>query len=208
MDTTDKLLALAAAVIVGATFFFVSAGPLSTAGFTAVPSKSQFVLYSDGDTADGLLTLKATKDIARGSTFRFAVNDNVLSEKPDERKARIDAGFDATQTRTRSLLQSWDFPYDFGTFAGAAPSARGPQGESSTFQVGLRVSPARFLYGTIAPDLLVTSDHFGVGLSLYPPPDLMGHSWAHWGIGYGHLWPTSQGAASNLFYLSFSTQIP
>lgn len=75
---------------------------------------------------------------------------------------------------------------DLGTFFGARPSASQTPGD--VFTVGLRVSPARLLYGTTAPDLVLSKDWAGAGLSFYAPERLVGPTWRHVGIGawYGY----------------------
>lgn len=71
---------------------------------------------------------------------------------------------------------------------------------------GLRVSPARFLYGTTAPDALIGPHSFGLGISFYPPPEYCGRTWSHLGIGVGRIRDFSDGDFHNSLYLSFSTR--
>lgn len=203
MDLVEKGLLVGAVVVIGATFFF-AASPLRTiAGNIPIPTSTKFVFIKPAGGADGTVHFKATKDIPSGTEFDIDLRDNQLSERPEGRKARDTLGFTAETSRVRGFIETYDFPYDFGTWAGYAPASR-----DETFQVGLRASPVRLLYGTLAPDLLLSQDHAGIGISLYPPPDLVGHMWSHWGLGYGHLWPTHSSDPSNVFYLSFSTQLP
>lgn len=204
MDLTEKGLLVGALIVVGATFFFASAPARTVAGNVPIPTKTNFQLIKYAGDADGTVHFKATKPIPVGTEFDLDILDNQLSERPEDRSARENLGFNAKLTRNRGLLEVYDFPFDLGTWAGYAPDIN----SDSTFQVGLRVSPCRFLYGTTAPDFLVSPDHVGVGVSLYPPPDLLGHTWSHWGLGYGHLWAAGDGDSSNVFYLSFSIQTP
>jgi hypothetical protein len=194
--------------IVGVTFFFVTSKPANSInGNVNIDTKTQFQAWrKDGDAA-GTVRFKATKDIPAGSEFELDIYNNQLSSSPEQRDLRAKLGIVAREDRNRGGITTYNPPFDLGTWAGYAPEAKN-EDKSSTFQVGVRIAPIRVLFDTIAPDALISSDHLGVGLSLYPPPDIVGDFWTHWGIGYGHLWPTSGGNPSNVFYLSFSTKTP
>lgn len=83
-------------------------------------------------------------------------------------------------TVTRQLYAT-SVGLDLGTFAGYRDAARGSN--SDTFSVGLRYSPVRVFYGCLAPDLAVTKDWGGVGLSLYLPDTFKGQAISHFGLG-------------------------
>jgi len=204
MDLVEKGLLCGAVAVIGVTFFFAAAPARTIAGNIAIPTTTKFVAIKHAGAADGTVQLKATKDIPAGTVFDIDILDNQLSEKPEGRAARDALGFSIKERRIRAVVETYHFPGDIGTWAGYA----GDAGKGDTFQVGFRFSPVRLLWGTTAPDALVSKDHVGVGLSFYPPPDLVGNMWSHWGIGYGHLWPTHSDNSSNVLYLSFSTQIP
>lgn len=76
--------------------------------------------------------------------------------------------------------------FDLGCFAAYKPSGRDSgEYDDESFQAGLRYSPIRLLYGTIAPDALITEDAAGVGISFYPPARYVGPRWHHLGIEIG-----------------------
>lgn len=65
MDLIDKWLAGALGivlVILGVTFFFLIKPAVSIAGNVAIPTKSAFVVYSDGEVADATLHLETYQD--------------------------------------------------------------------------------------------------------------------------------------------------
>ncbi len=69
--------------------------------------------------------------------------------------------------------------WDVGTFGGY----RATDGQTEPFSVGLRVSPVRLFYGTVAPDLALAQDWAGAGASFYLPAELVGRTASHIGIG-------------------------
>ncbi len=77
---------------------------------------------------------------------------------------------------------------DIGAFGGYRPAARGT--ESDTFDVGLRYSPVRTFFGTLAPDIAISKDWIGAGASIYPPKRLVGPDWSHVGLGAWYGYPT------------------
>lgn len=99
---------------------------------------------------------------------------------------------------------AYDRVNDFGTFAGYRPSAR--QTDDDTFEVGIRYSPIRLLYGTIAPDALLSRDSAGVGLSFYPPEQYVGTFFHHLGLEFGYMASLSGNSGPGYVVgLSFST---
>jgi hypothetical protein len=77
---------------------------------------------------------------------------------------------------------------DLGTIAGFRGGARGSDGD--TFAVGVRASPARIFYGTVAPDIVLTQDWIGLGASAYLPANVVGDAWSHVGAGAWYGYPT------------------
>jgi hypothetical protein len=67
---------------------------------------------------------------------------------------------------------------DIGTFA-AYHAARG----TDSMSVGIRLSPVRLLYGTVAPDLAIAQDWAGPGVSFYMPERLVGPTLSRVGVG-------------------------
>jgi hypothetical protein len=93
----------------------------------------------------------------------------------------------------------WDKHWDVGAFIAARPDC--PPG----YDLGIRVSPARVLYGVLAPDLLVGSRSAGVGVSVYAPADLIPRDYGRFGLGLGYLADYSGDRAGVAGYLSVST---
>lgn len=219
IDSGKLLLVLALLVIAGA-FYLVSQPVRTVAGNVAIPTKNDFVFLAPKDAANGTLHIHTTKPIPAGADMYIDVRHNGLSERPEQRKAREDAGVNATYIRDRPFFDpAYDFPFtDWGTFAGLRTGGVDSGGTDDTgtaptstfdsrFVAGLRVSPFRLCFGTLAPDFLLAPHDVGLGLSAYAPPDIFGARFDHWGIGIGRLFSTSEsGRTSNCVYLSFSTK--
>ncbi len=96
---------------------------------------------------------------------------------------------------------------DLGAFAAYRPSGRHTtSGPTEAFETGIRYSPVRLLYGTVAPDALLTRDAAGVGLSFYPPEQYVGPKWHHLGLEVG--WVASlSGRSSDGWLAGFSFTI-
>lgn len=209
----EKIAALAAIVVIGSTLFFaVHAPPSQVHGDVALPTKTNFGLVATKDQAHGTLHLKAVRAVPAGAELDIDVLDDRLSEKPEQKRAREAAGIDADYSINRALVEpSYHFPFDdLGTFAAYNPGGRSdPSSQGRTYDdslvVGLRASPCRILYGTIAPDFLIGAHEVGLGASFYAPVDYFGHQFVHWGLGVGRLWSLDQGRPGNVIYLSFST---
>jgi hypothetical protein len=215
MTRLEITLAIVAAILLAATIYFGTATVRTVDGNVEIPTKTNFVVVEPKDAANGTLHLHTTKPIPAGNDLYVDVLHDGLSERPAQRTARTSAGLEATYTRNRALVEPIaGFPFgDWGTFAAVrtGPSAPGIEDtsagtDSGRFVVGLRTSPVRLLYGTVAPDLLLAPHDLGLGLSAYAPPDLWGGTFDHWGIGVGRLYSLARGgSASTIAYLSFST---
>lgn len=92
---------------------------------------------------------------------------------------------------------------DLGAWAGY--NTRGSDVRGGRFQAGARYSPVRLLYGIIAPDLVVSEDVAGAGVSVYPPERLVGRYLGHVGVGGWYVAPFAGGDAGWMFGLTFST---
>ena len=208
---TGERIALALAIIViSATLFFASSPTRVVGDNVIIPTKTNFGLVSKPEQADATLHITAKKDIAAGKSIDIDVLNGVLSESKEQAKARSEFGIDAEVSRNRDFFDpAWKFPLsDFGTFGGYAPTRTTKEGSliDGGFVAGLRFSPFRALYDVVAPDILLSPKTAGLGVSFYLPSDRFGGIFDHWGIGYGHLWPTDGGRSSNIWYLSFSTK--
>lgn len=141
-------------------------------------------------------TLKITHKPS-GDQFSTDFYDNNHYELPSQAGSGV---WDPQLSRDYYLI---DPGLDLGTWAGYT----GRHGDSrDDFDVGLRYSPARLLFGTVAPDLLVGTKEAGVGISLYPPKSVFGPGWNHLGVGIGRLFDYHDSGQSTAFYLGFSTR--
>jgi len=157
---------------------------------------------------DGTLEIKSTLD---GRLGTLVLNRGGLYEQPERDGSTEPVPVDdANQPLTGDALDAWrkahpdahgqfyttsftpdyylaERTFDLGCFAAYRPSGRNvDQGRSSeAFEVGLRYSPIRFLYGTVAPDALLTANAAGAGISFYPPERYVGPRWHHLGIEVG-----------------------
>jgi hypothetical protein len=77
--------------------------------------------------------------------------------------------------------------YDLGAFTGFRPASRGYD-KLDPFTAGLRFSPLRLGYDCVAPDLVVTNEWAGAGVSFFAPERFVGSDWKHLGLGawYGY----------------------
>ena len=186
------------ALIIGAMIFFMSAPVVTVGNNVSLPTKTQFVTILPKNAANGVIKLETKKAIPAGTSIDIDVLNNGASESREQATAREQSGISATYTRYRPLVApAYNFPFsDFGTIASY---------KSGEVIAGLRTSPVRLLFGTTAPDLLISNKGAGVGLSFYGPPDILGSACKHWGLGFGRLWPFGHGDSYSAIYLSFST---
>jgi len=212
MPTLPNLGSIALIVIViGVTLYFAAAQPRVPASEVAIPTKNDFMFVAPKDAPNGTLHIHTTKDVPAGSDMLIDVRNYGLSESPAQKQARAEAGVQADYVRNRVFFDpAPDFPTtDFGTFAAVRTGHKfhGFNNDDGELVVGLRASPVRLLYGTVAPDFLVAPYDLGLGVSFYAPADLWGNRFNHWGVGAGRLWSTAHnGLCSDIVYLSFSTK--
>lgn len=100
-----------------------------------------------------------------------------------------------------------DYDLDLGVWAGFRLSRSDSEesNRSDAFDIGLRFSPVRYAYGIIAPDLLISPNQAGVGVSFYAPTQTVSPLWQHLGIGFGYV-ADYHGGAGWCPYLSLSTR--
>jgi hypothetical protein len=183
-----KWVAAAILAFVVITTFVLQGRPPSLDGKKAVEQKTEMSMYRLGEEVDGELQVK---DRETGRVGRYLVRDNQLyiADEATEKQ------FESALTRN---YYAFDWGFDIGAWSGPAVHTR--------LDAGVRYSPARLLYGTIAPDVLLSGHSYGLGMSLYPPPQYAGRYWRHLGVGVGRLTDFGDGAIYNTFYLSFSTR--
>ncbi len=78
--------------------------------------------------------------------------------------------------------------WDLGAFAGFRPASRGHEG-LDPFTAGVRFSPCRLGYDVIAPDLVITNQWAGAGVSFFAPERFVGPDWKHLGLGFWYGYP-------------------
>jgi hypothetical protein len=139
---------------------------------------------SDGE---GLLTIT---NRSGDTVAQYVVGDSgVLHEDPgQQREGQFRASFEPSL-----YIGRWWF--DVGAFAAA---------NTEDQYLGLRISPARLFYGTVAPDIVGSESSIGLGVSVFPPARNVG-DWSHIGVGCWYLHDLDRG--DNRLSLGLSTSI-
>ncbi len=161
-----------------------------TAATNALP---RFHLYKSPADADQSIDLVDTAGHRAG---RLVLDDGRVYEPKDQSVRAV---------VTSDLYLVDTTRWDVGAFGGYRDSANP---DTADFAVGLRLSPARLLYGTVAPDLVLAKDWAGAGVSAYLPEELVGRLASHIGIGAWYGVPFHGGDSSGAAWcygLSFST---
>ena len=120
-------------------------------------------------------------------------DDGVLHEDPEQQRS----GQLSVTYQPDSHAGKWNL--DVGGWAGYSLGTREPE-------VGLRLSPARVLFGTVAPDLAVSNDSIGIGLSIFTPERSLPSPWRHIGIGGWYAAPFDRDQPAG-FVFGISTSI-
>lgn len=193
---------LGGAVIIVIIGFLVSAKPASSlSNKVVVPQTTPSYHWWRGpDDGDGTYSFRGDLN---GRVGRYVVRHSVLHQpkpgSPDEIPT-LSAEFSPDR-----YFGEWN--YDFGTFGAYRRASTGTS--TDAFQVGLRFSPARLAFGTVAPDLVLSKDCVGAGLSVFVPEEYSGQ-FAHFGLGAWYTIPlagTSRAGRPGWdLGLSFSTQ--
>jgi hypothetical protein len=155
-------------------------------GDTPVPTTTHFNAFATPEQPDGDLTLSWTTRDENGSTVHHSASADVrhgrVYQSDVQRKASDAEGLTLHYDHTISFADSNNL--DIGTVAGFAGLS-----SLSRFQVGIRYSPCRLFFGTVAPDALITRDAVGLGVSVYLPPSAYPEL-SHFGLEVGRLVPT------------------
>jgi hypothetical protein len=193
----EPFVAIGVMGLIALTFWLASTPPPTINGEVLIPEKHKNVhLIRHKDEVDGTLEVIHKPS---GDKFKTDFVDNNHYQQPSQK----DSGkWGTSLSRDYYLI---DPGLDWGTYAGWASDHKRDHGDSD-FKVGLRFSPARLLFGTVAPDLLIGSDAAGVGVSVYPPKSFFGGGWNHVGIGVGRVYDYDDHDPSTLYYLGFSTR--
>lgn len=164
----------------------------SIAGNTPVETKSEFHLVRHAAETDGRLVISDHDGVVRGE---YGIVDNQLYQTPEQAES---GALHARLIRDFYLV---DPKLDLGTWGAYLPHN---DPAVDTLQVGLRVSPFRLLYGSVAVDAVISQDTGGAGLSLYPPTKLFGPAWHHVGLGAWYVAPFDGSGPRWSYGLSFS----
>lgn len=190
MDLKELIGGTVLAYLLISTFWAKTAAPPTLGDSTAVPTTNDLQLIAPKDHGDGLLQIRSP-----GGAASLTVSRGWVYADADQRAAAKSAGYTFAYTRYRFL---WDADLDAGAFGGMWSG-------TPSFQSGLRLSPVRLLWGTLALDALVTHEASGAGISIYAPAGTLPWAWAdHVGLEVGQLWPFAGGASSRVLGLSFS----
>lgn len=193
MSSAELFGAAIFATIIGTTILFHRPAP-SLAGAAPVPTTTSFHFQPAKEKADGTLTVET--DLGR--TTAFVANGRVY-QNDEQRAAGRAAGVKLTYNRDRNL---WEPTIDAGCFASYWKL---DATDIDRFQPGVRLSPVRFLYGTVAPDALVTSQGIGYGVSVYLPTEYFGYAFFdHIGLELGRLHAFDGSGSAGVFGLAFS----
>jgi hypothetical protein len=150
------------------------------------------------------------KHIASGDTLEFDVFDSYLllptgtkslPTKLDPNTGKSEPIWEVVPSRPVSFVSLGN---DFGMYAGFLTSKSGNQ--TRTWDVGIKYSPVRFLFNSVALDMLASDQSLGIGLSFYPAPERYGYFWKHVGVGLGRVYNYSDDGFSNIIYTTISTR--
>ena len=135
---------------------------------------------------DGTLTIRNRTGDVLGEYVLGS--SGVLHESPEQAKS----GLIVASYKPDLYLGRWWL--DAGAFASVDDHLR----------LGIRVSPARLLWGVVAPDVVASESALGVGISLYTPSRSVG-TWSHLGVGVWYLHDLDRD--SNNLSLGLSTSL-
>ena len=121
----------------------------------------------------------------------------------------IDSDKDGGKWQVSYIIHRYpiDYTTDLGCWIGFRNGVHnGSNGSTSPWlDCGLRLSPCRIGWGTIAPDLLASPNQAGVGISFYLPPQTVSSFWQHIGVGLAYC-ADYHGGSGWMPYCSLSTR--
>jgi hypothetical protein len=188
----EKIAIAALIIFLACSAWFSLAEPSSVNGLTPVEQTKPHIHWwrGKGD-GDGKLSIKPPKGVPGPSGSLVMLNGQAY-EDPDS-PAQL-------ETKYTPDIYVGDPGLDLGTWAGLDKGGH-------ELEIGVRYSPARFLFGMVAPDLVLSQDVVGAGVSVFPPPQYVGSFWRHIGIGAWDTVPYRNDARGGWRYgLSFSTR--
>lgn len=184
-------------------FVVLGRPPSSVNGLTPVKENApRFHLTKEKGNGEGTYDFTVPGTLEDGATTR--TGSFVLYRGKLWENEKAPSNFKASFTPDYYFF---DPELDLGTFGAYRSNS---SDDTSAFQAGLRYSPARFLWGTVAPDLIVSADVAGAGFSIFPPPKFFGGWWQHLGLGIWYSVPlgddTAEATSDWMYGLSFSTR--
>ncbi len=191
LETAPRTLMVGGLVIAATLTCFLSTPvPSLPDGSHPVETKTRFHLAAGADRVDGEIT---AYDLAGAPLGHWWLD-----------RGRVYEPTDGTTNRAVLKLTKHEYFYDPGLDLGAWTGFT-TGGDVPGLQIGLRCSPVRLFYGTVAPDIVATRDAAGLGGSLYLPAEYFGKWWNHVGVGAWYLAPYRGGSGSVAVGVSFST---
>ncbi len=189
----EALGGIALFLLIAVTLWF-NAPASSIRGQDPVDTKAAFHVLRKNQMADGRFVVRDSTGVLLGE---YGIVDSQLFQTPEQKR---DGQLDVSLVRDYYLAEP---NFDLGTWAGYLPV---DDPDVDHLQAGIRYSPCRFLYGTIATDLVLSPDAIGAGFSLYPPAQYVGPHWRHLGVGIWYVAPFADHDPVCVYGLSFTTR--
>lgn len=191
------LLIVAMLIIVVGGFYKSSRHALTVS--TRVPGTSTYHTSSasyraDESSGDHQIDARAVIEIGPSDTSQTVVIDRHFDVYPASR--------DTTRAVVRITRPRYaiDHYLDLGAWAAFQPTM------SHHVDLGIRLSPGRYMFGYVSPDVLIGARSAGVGISGYVPMVHVGASWGRFGLGAGYFMPYDTDAQPGLgWYIAIST---
>jgi hypothetical protein len=213
IDLESILPFLIGALLIGTIYFNNSTPSVTPNGYKVIVPKPEVHLVrgpEDVKEEDNRVTIKHVDHPEDELSLRLWHDFVVLPRDKDGNPiSPTRKNTDGTETpiwdiKTVRKQYIFDPGWDFGAYGGYL-SGNKTGTDIKDLDVGLRISPVR-VWNTFAPDLLISNQAAGVGISFYPAPERYGEIWSHLGVGFGRVITYSDDSNRNLFYASFSTR--
>ena len=204
MDTHPSIPVIVLAIFASLIYFgHGSRSPDKGTQVALVPTATTWDgVRSNDDKPEGTLAFKSPS----GDAFALSLYAGGV---PYQEREQFDANSDASKPHWSYTWTVHRYPIDYGLDLGAWAGFRLERGESedrsTAFDIGLRLSPVRFGYGIVSPDLLVSPNQAGVGVSIYPLAQSVRQDWQRLGVGIGYV-ADYHGGSGWCPYLSLSTR--
>jgi len=193
-------------------FIFNNKVPIATIhGNNIIPPKKEIALIRGTDKNDSQENDNKVEIVHKdsGDKLEFLMYHNFFVLPNDATGLPTKTGTDGKEYPIWTVTHHkrdyiFDPGFDFGTYAGFLT---GPTENTTVkpFDVGIKLSPIR-IYNTLSPELLMSNQGAGLGITFHPSEDRFGSFWHNMGIGYGRMWTFNDSAQRSIFYLSISTR--